>query len=43
MVNEFLTRLRFLLSRVRGGDLDAELQFHIEQSVQDKDRRRNHA
>ena len=36
MINEFLTRLRFLLSRVRGGDLDAELQFHIEQSVQTK-------
>ena len=33
MINEFLTRLRFLLSRRRGGDLDAELQFHIEQSV----------
>ena len=36
MINEFLTRLRFLLSRARGGDLDAELQFHIEQSVQAK-------
>jgi putative ABC transport system permease protein len=36
MVNEFLTRLRFLLSRVRSGDLDAELQFHIEQSIQAK-------
>jgi putative ABC transport system permease protein len=36
MINELLTRLRFLLSRARGGDLDAELQFHIEQSVQAK-------
>ena len=36
MINEFLTRLRFLLSRARNGDLDAELQFHIEQSVQAK-------
>jgi putative ABC transport system permease protein len=36
MVNEFLTRLRFLLSRARGGDLDAELQFHLERSVQAK-------
>ena len=36
MINEFLTRLRFLLARARGADLDAELQFHIEQSVQAK-------
>ena len=36
MINEFLTRLRFLLSRRRGGELDAELQFHIEQSIQAK-------
>ena len=36
MINEFLTRVRFLLSRTRRGDLDAELQFHIEQSVQAK-------
>ncbi len=34
MINEFLTRLRFLLSRRRGGELDAELQFHIEESIQ---------
>jgi putative ABC transport system permease protein len=36
MINEFLTRLRFLLSRTRRGDLDAELQFHIDQSAQAK-------
>jgi putative ABC transport system permease protein len=36
MVKEFLTRLRFFLLRARGGDLDAELQFHVEQSVQAK-------
>ena len=36
MINELLTRLHFLLSRARVGDLDAELQFHIEQSVQAK-------
>ncbi len=34
MINEFLTRLRFLLSRKRGGELDAELQFHLEESIQ---------
>jgi putative ABC transport system permease protein len=34
MVKEFLTRLRFLFSRTRGGELDAELRFHIEQSIQ---------
>jgi putative ABC transport system permease protein len=34
MVNEFLTRLRFLLSKTRVCDLDAELEFHIEQAVQ---------
>jgi putative ABC transport system permease protein len=33
MVHEFLTRLRYLLSRERGGELDAELQFHIEESI----------
>jgi putative ABC transport system permease protein len=36
MVNEFLTRLRFVLLKARGGDVDAELQFHIEQSIQAK-------
>ena len=34
MFNELLTRLRFFLSRTRSSELDAELQFHIEQSVQ---------
>ena len=39
MMNEFLTRLRFLLSRARGGELDAELRFHIEQSVRAQSRK----
>ncbi len=34
MVREFLTRLRFFLSRKRPVDLDDELQFHLEQSTQ---------
>jgi hypothetical protein len=31
MLREFLTRLRFFLSRKRPSDLDDELQFHLEQ------------
>jgi len=34
MVREFLTRLRFFLSRKRPVDLDDELQFHLDQSTQ---------
>jgi predicted permease len=34
MLREFLTRLRFFLSRKRPVDLDDELQFHLEQSTQ---------
>jgi putative ABC transport system permease protein len=34
MMREIFARMRFLLSRRRRGDLDDELQFHIEQSVQ---------
>jgi predicted permease len=34
MLQEFLTRLRFFMSHNRPGDLDDELQFHIEQSTQ---------
>ena len=41
MIHEFLTRLRFLLSRRRGGELDAELQFHIERVHPGRDRRRD--
>jgi predicted permease len=36
MISELLTRLRFLLSRSRQSDLDEELQFHVEQSIQEK-------
>jgi predicted permease len=34
MLREILTRLRFFMSRKRPGDLDDELQFHLEQSTQ---------
>src|SRR5437879_1308590 len=34
MMREFLTRLRFFLSRKRPVDLDDELQFHLDQSTQ---------
>jgi putative ABC transport system permease protein len=34
MLGEFLTRLRFFLSRKRPVDLDEELQFHLDQSTQ---------
>ena len=33
MLREFLTRLRFFLSRKHPADLDDELQFHLEQSA----------
>jgi len=33
MIGEFLTRLRFLLSRRRRDDLEDELHFHIEESI----------
>jgi predicted permease len=34
MPREFLTRLRFFVSRKRPADLDDELQFHLDQSTQ---------
>jgi predicted permease len=34
MLREFLTRLRFFMSRKRSVDLDDELQFHLDQSTQ---------
>jgi predicted permease len=34
MLPEFLTRLRFFISRKRPVDLDDELQFHLDQSTQ---------
>ena len=34
MLGEFLTRLRFFISRKRPVDLDEELQFHLDQSTQ---------
>jgi predicted permease len=34
MLREFLTRLRFFMSRKRPVDLDDELQFHLDQSTQ---------
>ena len=34
MLREFLTRLRFFMSRKRPVDLDEELQFHLDQSTQ---------
>jgi len=33
-MKQLLTRLRFFFSRTRRGELDEELQFHIEQSIQ---------
>jgi predicted permease len=36
MIQELLTRLRFLLSHRPHGDLNEELQFHIDQSIQEK-------
>jgi putative ABC transport system permease protein len=36
MINAFLTRLRFLVFRRPSGDLDEELQFHVEQSIEAK-------
>lgn len=35
MIMEMLTRLRFLLSSKRGTELDEELRFHLEQSVEE--------
>jgi hypothetical protein len=34
MLGEFLTRLRFFISRKRPVDLDEELQFHLDQLAQ---------
>jgi predicted permease len=34
MLGEFLTRLRFFISRQRPVDIDDELQFHLDQSTQ---------
>jgi len=36
MVKELLTRMRFFITRVRQGDLDEELWFHLEQSTEAK-------
>ncbi|HET7345762.1 MAG TPA: ABC transporter permease [Acidobacteriaceae bacterium] len=33
MITEFLTRLRFFFFRKRQSEVDAELQFHLEQSI----------
>ena len=33
MITEFLTRLRFLILRKKGSELDEELRFHLEQST----------
>lgn len=33
MISELLTRLRFLVFRRKQGELDEELQFHLEQSI----------
>jgi predicted permease len=33
MVKEFLTRMRFFITRRQQGDLDEELRFHVEQST----------
>jgi predicted permease len=33
MIAEFLTRVRFLISRKRRSELDDELRFHLEQSI----------
>src|SRR6185312_8860573 len=33
MITEFLTRLRFFFFRKRRSEVDAELQFHLEQSI----------
>jgi putative ABC transport system permease protein len=34
MMKEFLTRMRFLFSPPRQGELDEELQFHLEQATE---------
>src|ERR1700685_1326673 len=34
MMKEFLTRLRFFFFRPRQGELDEELQFHLEQATE---------
>lgn len=34
MLGEFLSRLRFFISRKRRTDLDEELQFHLDQATQ---------
>jgi predicted permease len=36
MMTEFLTRLRFLISRKKPTELDDELRFHLEQSITSK-------
>lgn len=33
MITEFLTRLRFLIFRKKGSELDDELRFHLDQSI----------
>ncbi|MGA8729675.1 MAG: permease prefix domain 1-containing protein, partial [Terracidiphilus sp.] len=33
MISELLTRLRFLLIRKRRGELDEEIEFHLEQAI----------
>jgi len=41
MMNEWLTRLRFLFTRRKTDELEEELRFHVEQSVERKHRRRH--
>ena len=36
MMTEFLTRLRFFIFRKKRGELDDELQFHLEQLISAK-------
>jgi len=33
MISELLTRLRFLILRKKHGELDEELEFHLEQAI----------
>ena len=33
MISEFLTRLRFLISRKRRSELDEEIEFHLQQAI----------
>ena len=37
MINEFLTRLRFLILRKKRSELDAEIRFHLQQAIAAKE------